>query len=74
MPSFTKELATKARFARARAARGWSAAYQATPSDPQDQTHTLDPTPDTPGSRFLPCDPIIIKRFQTAIFCLLLRS
>ena len=47
-----------------RAARGWTVAHQATPSGPLDQTHTLDPTPDTPGARFLPCDPIIIKRFR----------
>ena len=39
-----KVLATKARFARARAARGWILAYQATSIDLTLQSHTLDPT------------------------------
>ena len=33
----------KARFARDRAARGWRVAYQATPMDLTNQSHTLDP-------------------------------
>ena len=37
-------LATKARFARERAARGWILAYQATSIDLTLQSHTLDPT------------------------------
>ena len=38
------QLATKARFARVRAARGWIPAYQATSIDLTLQSHTLDPT------------------------------
>ena len=38
------KLATKARFARVCAARGWILAYQATSIDLTLQSHTLDPT------------------------------
>ena len=37
-------LATKARFARVRAARGWNPAYQGSCIDPMDQSHPLNPT------------------------------
>ena len=40
---FYIELDRKARFARDRAARGWRVAYQATPMDLTNQSHTLDP-------------------------------
>ena len=37
------KLDEKARFARDRVARGWRVAYQATPMDLTNQSHTLDP-------------------------------
>ena len=42
----------------------WTPLYQATPSGPLEQTHTLDPTPDTPRGLVPPDDPIIKKRMR----------
>ena len=44
-------LAKKARFARDRAARGWSLAYQGSCIDPMDQSHPLDPSLKAAGAR-----------------------
>ena len=43
-----RELADKARFARVRAARRWSAAYHGSCIDPTYQSHTSDPPPEPP--------------------------
>ena len=45
------ELAKKARFARDRAARGWSPAYHGSCIDPMDQSKPLDPTLKVAGAR-----------------------
>ena len=44
----TSQLANKARFARVRAARGWTALSHRSCIDPTYQSHTLDPPPEPP--------------------------
>ena len=48
---FNSKLDKKARFARDRAARGWSLAYQGSCIDPMDQSKPLDPTLKVAGAR-----------------------
>ena len=51
MCPFLGQLGKKARFARDRAARGWSLAYQGSCIDPMDQSKPLDPTLKVAGAR-----------------------
>ena len=48
---FNSKLDKKARFARDRAARGWSLAYHGSCIDPMDQSKPLDPTLKVAGAR-----------------------
>ena len=58
---FLSKLANKARFARVRAARGWTTLYHGSCIDPTHQSHTLDLTSEAPILRFPLAIQLLIK-------------